>query len=145
MACKQAAPKEVTANHSPMWKPQWDQRSRGQLHWVKAHLDKDQFQAKFGGNYSLWRRYLSQEADRLAGKRADQAVPPDAKQQVRQVDTLASTVSQLLSHRAEFLLTTQDKKKVFCKRTPKPPTLSKRRQVEQLAASSRRLNRCMKG
>ena len=54
---------------------------------------------------------------------------------LRRIDTLVSTISQLLSQRAECLITTQDKKTVFCKREPKAPTVNKRQQIEQLVTS----------
>ena len=67
----------------------------------------------------MWRWHLNVAADDLAGQRANAAIHPSAKAQLKQIDTLVSTLSSLLSHRAEILITTQDKKTVFCKRIPK--------------------------
>ena len=80
----------------------------------------------------MWRWHLNAAADELAGQRANAAIHPSAKAQLKQIDTLVSTLSSLLSHRAEILITTQNKKTVFCKRIPKAPAMNKRQQIQQL-------------
>ena len=114
LSCQQAFCREVTAKHSLAWKPQWEERSRGRLTWVKAHLSQELFLARFGAS-EMWRWRLNVAADDLAGQRANAAIHPSAKAQLRQIDTLVSTLSSLLSHRAEILISRQDKKTVFCK------------------------------
>ena len=131
VSCQQAISRKVTAKHSLAWKPQWEERSRGKLTWVKAHLSQELFQARFGAS-EMWRWHLNAAADELAGQRANAAIHPSAKSQLKQIDTLVSTLSSLLSHRAEILITTQNKKTVFCKRIPKAPAMNKRQQIQQL-------------
>ena len=133
VACRQQKTAYVSPKHSSSWKSCWDQRARASLTWIKAHLDQSQFAARYGEGL-MWRWHLNQAADDLAGRRANQAVHPDAKANLRRIDTLVSTISQLLSQRAECLITTQDKKTVFCKREPKAPTVNKRQQIEQLVS-----------
>ncbi|CAE7597297.1 unnamed protein product [Symbiodinium natans] len=97
VAYRQKSARTVSARHSPSWRQSWEERHRAHLTWVKAHLDEKQFIQRFGDD-SLWRWRLNQAADHLAGDRANKAVHPAAKAQILQVDTLVSTISQLLSH-----------------------------------------------
>ena len=69
VSCQQAISRKVTAKHSLAWKPQGEERSRGRLTWVKAHLSQELFQARFGAS-ELWRWHLNVAADDLAGQRA---------------------------------------------------------------------------
>ena len=126
VACRQQKTAYVSPKHSSSWKSCWDQRARASLTWIKAHLDQSQFAARYGEGL-MWRWHLNQAADDLAGRRANQAVHPDAKANLRRIDTLLwfrRFHSFLVSGQSALSLP-KTRRRSFAKGSPKLPLSTK--------------------